>query len=506
MTTIGEMSLWVALMLAAWAGIVSILASSRGVTSLEASGERGIHAVLALVSLAAVALWSAMLTHDFSVAHVARFTSANLPRIYLFAAIWSGREASWLFATLMLSAAAFLAVVRHRMGVRANPVFTGIVAVIIALALALLCLTLNPFERLSWTPLEGQGLHPQLQSPGMALHPPILYAGYVATVIPFALAVTAIIDRGLSRQAMASVRQWILASWLLTTVGIFLGVWWAYGEPAFGTGWLRYTFENGSLLPWGVSTVFLCASSIQKRRGLARGWNLTLVIAAFVLSAGAMILTIGRIASISADGTSSPSLWLAGVTAFAIAAGGYLVSARVADIPAISRMPRGDALRRIGLALVVAALVSISAGLAGRSFLRASDVILQPAQSAAVNDGFDRTWTLTSQGTSQYDILNRRVTAIALDLESADGGRFLVSSELRHHLDSRRARVFEPSREPGIRGGWLQDVYIVLNEVSEDGAASVTISFNPMVRWLWIGGALLIVGGLLVFSPRGSEA
>lgn len=500
------MSLWVALVMAAWAANVSMLGRWRGVMSLEASGERAIQAAFALVSIASVALWSGMLTHDFSVAHVARFTSANLPRVYLFTAFWAGREASWLFAALVLASVSFLAIVRNRSAARANPAFTGVVAAILALALAILCLTLNPFERLSWTPLEGQGLHPQLQSPGMALHPPILYAGYIATVIPFAHATAAIIGRGISPDAMASARRWVLAAWLLNTIGVFVGLWWAYREPVFGTGWLRYTIENGSVLPWIVSTVYLGATVLEERRGRMRGWSLTLIIAAFLLSMGAMVLTIERIAAISAAATTSLSIWIAGVTAVGIAGGGYLVSSRVQDAPVTAPMDRDDATTRMGLVLMGAAAASILVSLAGRSFVRTSDVILQPAQSVTVSDGFDRQWTLTSQGTSQYDILNRRVTAIALDLSGGEARRLLVSSELRQHLDSRGARVFEPSREPGIRGGWLQNVSVVLNEVSEDGAASVTVSFNPLIRWLWIGGALLALGGILVFAPRRSEA
>jgi cytochrome c-type biogenesis protein CcmF len=298
----------------------------------------------------------------------------------------------------------------------------------------------------------------------------------------------------------------MLAAWTLNTIGILLGLWWAYREPAVGAGWLRYAFENRSLLPWAVSSVFLCATAMQTRRGRMRGWSLTLVIAAFLLSAGAMILTIERIAAISGVAISSHSVWIAGVTAVGIAAGGYLVASRVPDAPAGSPIDGTGASLRIGVILIGAALVSITVGLAGRSFSRASDVILQPAGSVAVTDGFDQEWTLTSQGTSQYDILNRRVTALALDLRAGDGRRLLVSSELRQHLDSRGARIFEPSREPGIRGGWRQDVYVVLNEVSEVGAASVNVSFNPLIRWLWIGGALLVLGGLVAFAPRGSEA
>jgi cytochrome c biogenesis factor len=504
-TTIGEMSLWVALVMAAWGTTVSFLARSRGVRSLEASGERAIHAVLALVSVTCAALLGAMLAHDFSVAHVARFTSANLPRVYLFTAFWAGREASWLFAALLLASISFLAVVRNRLGGRRNPFFTGVVAAVLALTLGVVCLVLNPFEHLPWTPLEGQGLHPQLQSPGMVLHPPILYAGYVTTVIPFALALAAIIDRGMPRDVMASVRRWMLAAWMLNAAGIFLGLWWAYREPAFGTGWLRYAFQNGSLLPWAVSTVFLFVTALQERRGRMRNWLITLVVAAFLLSAGALILSIERIAAISIAATASPSIWIAVIIALGIAAGGYLVSSRVVDVPIISGTTRPDPTLRIGIALIAGAVAAIGVSFAGMSLSRVSDVILQPAQSLTMKDGFDRTWTITSQGTSQYDILNRRVTAIALNLGTPDGRQLLVSSELRQHLDARRARIFEPSREPGIRGGWLQDVYVVLNEVSEEGAASITVSFNPLIRWLWIGGALLVLGGLLVFAPRRAE-
>lgn len=502
MTTIGEMSLWVALVMAAWGTMVSILARSRGVKSLEASGERAIHAVFALLLVACSALLSAMLAHDFSVAHVARFTSANLPRVYLFTAVWAGRETSWLFAILLLASASFLAVVRNRRAARANSLLTAVFAALLTLALGVVCLVLNPFEHLAWTPLEGQGLHPRLQSPGMALHPPILYAGYAATIIPFASGIAGVIDRGMTRDVVASARRWMLAAWTLSATGILLGLWWAYHEPALGSGWFRYAVENCSMLPWAVNTVFLSATALQDRRGRIRSWSITLIIAVFLLSAGASILTIERIAALSSVAATSPSIWIAAMTALGIAAGGYLVSSRVADMPAKSTTSRPDPALRIGLAFIAGAVAAIGVSLAGTSFSRTHDVILQPAQPLAVNDGFDGTWTITSQGTSQYDILNRRVTAIALRLGIEGGRQLVVSSELRQYLDSRRARIFDPSREPGIRGGWLQDVYVVLNEVSENGAASVTVSFNPLIRWFWIGGLLLVLGGVLVFAPR----
>ena len=122
------------------------------------------------------------------------------------------------------------------------------------------------------------GMNPQLQNPGMAIHPPNLYLGYVATTIPFAFAIAALLTRRLDAEWLAAVRRWALLSWFFLTVGIVLGMWWAYVELGWGGYWAWDPVENASLLPWLVNTAFLHSIMVQEKRGMLRKWNVTLVV------------------------------------------------------------------------------------------------------------------------------------------------------------------------------------------------------------------------------------
>ena len=149
---------------------------------------------------------------------VASFSSANLPKVYTFTAFWAGQSGSMLFWALILAIYSAIAVYTNRARNRAlMPYVTGTLAVVIIFFLATLCLGANPFERLDWIPPDGRGMNPQLQNPGMAIHPPNLYLGYVGTTIPFAFAIAALITRRLDAEWLTAIRKWTLISWFFNT-------------------------------------------------------------------------------------------------------------------------------------------------------------------------------------------------------------------------------------------------------------------------------------------------
>jgi cytochrome c-type biogenesis protein CcmF len=333
---VGELSLWVALLMAAWTTTVSFAGGALKRPDLVASGERAMYATFGFVALASAGLITALVTHDFSLKYVASFSSANLPLVYTITAFWAGQAGSLLFWALILALYSALAVfgTRHRNRALA-PYVAGTLGATLLFFLATLCLGASPFERLDWTPVDGRGMNPQLQNPGMAIHPPMLYLGYVATTVPFAYAVAALLSRKLDAEWLVAVRRWALVSWFFLTIGITLGMWWAYVELGWGGYWAWDPVENASLLPWLTGTAFLHSIMIQEKRGMLRKWNVTLVVSTFLLSIlGTFITRSGIISSVHSFAQSPVGSWFAGFLIVALVATVYLVGTRLKDLEA----------------------------------------------------------------------------------------------------------------------------------------------------------------------------
>src|SRR5687768_9344223 len=333
---VGELSLWIALLMAIWSATISFAGGINRRHELIQSGERAAYAAAAFTILASISLWTALLTRDFSLTYVASQISANMPNVYVFTAFWSGQAGSMLFWALILSLYIALAVWTNR---RTNrelmPFVTGTLAAVLVFFLATTALKANPYSRLDWMPLDGRGMNPQLQNPGMAVHPPTLYLGYVATTIPFAFAIAALVTRRLDAEWLAAVRRWALVSWLFLTVGIVLGMWWAYVELGWGGYWAWDPVENSSLLPWLTGTAFLHSIMVQEKRGMLRKWNVTLVAATFLLAIlGTFITRSGVISSVHAFATSDIGNWFLIFLVLGIAISAYLVSTRLPDLQA----------------------------------------------------------------------------------------------------------------------------------------------------------------------------
>src|SRR5437868_12846108 len=185
MILVGELSLWVALLMAAWSATVSFAGGQLRRNDLIESGERAIYATLAVLVLSSIRLWTALITHDFSIKYVASFTSANLPTVYTITAFWGGQSGSLLFWALIISIYSAIALYTNRTRNRElMPYVTGTLALILIFFLATICLGSNPFESLDFCLIDGRVLKSQRQNPGMAIHPPNLYRGYVGTSIP----------------------------------------------------------------------------------------------------------------------------------------------------------------------------------------------------------------------------------------------------------------------------------------------------------------------------------
>ncbi len=651
MILIGELSLWVALLMAAWSTTVSFAGAHLRRDELIDSGVRGLYATFAMIALASAGLWTALMTRDFSLQYVAGHISSTMPSLYVFTAFWSGQAGSMLFWALILGMYSTIAIA---MGRRRNPDLTpwatGTLSAVLLFFIATTAFKANPFIRMEFLPIDGRGMNPQLQNPGMALHPPNLYLGYVATAIPFAFAVAALFTRRLDAEWLGVVRRWALLSWFFLTVGIVLGMWWAYVELGWSGYWAWDPVENSSFLPWLTNTAFLHSIMIQEKRGMLRKWNVVLVVVSFLLAIfGTFITRSGVIESVHSFAQSPVGPWFAtffflatGITiylvgtrlqhleakaelesmvsreaaflynnlllcgiAFAVLWGtifpiisewwskekitvgppffntvniplgllllaltgvGPLIAWRRASVsnlkrqflsPAIFGLVVGAVLfavgmrnfyalvtyilsgfvagtivqefykgirarqsihqesivtafvrlvgrnrRRYGGYIVHAGIVMLFAAFAGMAFKEEFDVNLKTGEQFETKDPYGHTWKFVSQGVSTSERPDR--TAIAVGLQAFRDGKpqGIILSEKRQYLDAQRQPLFNPITEVGIKYAAKQDTYIVLAGVRDKDTAELRITFNPLVVWVWAGGFLMMIGGLVVMWPQ----
>ncbi len=302
MTYLGQFSLWAAFLVGLWGGALAFFGRWQERPALARAITRSSYALCAALLVASIALWKGIFGHDFNIEYVAGYTSRNLPTYYLISAFWAGQKGSLLFWAVVLSIFGALAQALTSTRFKAMlPYVAGIanIVTIFFVAVMLFADTANPFERLAFTPPDGRGLNPQLQNPGMIIHPPMLYLGYISLTIPFAFAMAALLAKQLDAGWIIAMRKWALTSWLFLSIGITIGMWWAYVELGWGGVWAWDPVENASLLPWLTLTAFLHSVMIQEKRGMLKRWNMALIVGTFLLTIfGTFITRSGVIASV----------------------------------------------------------------------------------------------------------------------------------------------------------------------------------------------------------------
>ncbi|HEN46819.1 MAG TPA: heme lyase CcmF/NrfE family subunit [Mizugakiibacter sp.] len=262
---------------------------------------------VAFVALSFGILTWAFLTHDFSVAYVAQNSNLTLPWYYLFSAVWGAQEGSLLLWILLLGLWEVAVVFRSR---SLPEVFAarviGVLGLVSAGFLLFTVLASNPFTRLLPAPLNGADLNPILQDPGLIMHPPLLYMGYVGFSVAFAFAIAALLGGAMDDKWVRWSRPWTNAAWGFLTAGIVFGSWWAYTELGWGGWWFWDPVENASFMPWLVGAALIHAQAITEKRGALRAWTLLLSIFAFSLSLlGTFLVRSGVLTSVHAF-TSDP--------------------------------------------------------------------------------------------------------------------------------------------------------------------------------------------------------
>jgi cytochrome c-type biogenesis protein CcmF len=228
----------------------------------------------------------ALLTHDFSVKYVSQVGSRAMPLFFTIASLWSALEGSILFWALILGIYVFaFAMIHRREHARYRSLALGTMLAVGVFFAFLIAGPANPFQSLAQVPLDGPGPNPLLQNDYLlVIHPPFLYLGYVGMVVPFGVAVAALLRGTISEAWMAPLRRWTLVAWMFLTCGIILGSWWAYSVLGWGGYWAWDPVENASFLPWLCTTAFLHSTMVHERKRMLKLWTLALALASFILT------------------------------------------------------------------------------------------------------------------------------------------------------------------------------------------------------------------------------
>ncbi|MGG7518530.1 heme lyase CcmF/NrfE family subunit [Allorhizobium undicola] len=308
MIELGHYALVLALAAAIVTSILPVIGARRGDQALMRTAVTGTFAQFLLVVLAFAVLAHAYLVSDFSLLNVYQNSHSLMPAIYRFSGVWGNHEGSmmlWLLILCLFSA--MVAGFGVNLPVRLKANVLAVQAWITVAFLLFILLTSNPFLRLNPAPAEGQDLNPVLQDPGLAVHPPLLYLGYVGFSVCFSFAIAALLEGRIDAAWARWVRPWTLAAWTFLTAGIAMGSYWAYYELGWGGWWFWDPVENASFMPWLAGTALLHSALVMEKRDALKIWTVLLAILTFSLSLlGTFLVRSGVLTSVHAF-ASDPS-------------------------------------------------------------------------------------------------------------------------------------------------------------------------------------------------------
>ena len=511
-------------------------------------------AIFTLVALAFAILLLLFLLDDFSVMYVAQHGHRQLSGWLKTAALWGGHEGSLLLWLLCLSgwAASFA------LGSKPQDLLAGrtlaILALIIGCFLVFILLFSDPFVRVFPPAVEGRDLNPMLQHIGLILHPPLLYLGYAGFAVCSALMLAALLNGEFSSQIARQCQRWANPAWCFLTAGIILGSWWAYSELGWGGWWFWDPVENASLLPWLTATALLHSLAVSQRTGGLRHWSLLLTLATFVLSLlGTMIVRSGVLLSVHAfaldeqralplfvlfaflSGASfliyalrahrgerpvppAPSVLLAALLLFSSAALIVLIGTLY---PMLYRLfgwgqisvgaPYFNlVLLPFGLFALILMCVSgfrrqLPQWIAHSGVLLvALGILCSTLQKYEISQNVAVGETVTLAG---YEFAFRSIELQAHGNFTSEQAVIEVSQQGNAVSQLRPERRFYTARrqqmfEPGIDWGLLHDWYVVMGEKSGENRYAMRFYVQTGIRWIWWGGALMIIGVLAASWQR----
>mgnify|MGYP000501244520 CR=1 FL=1 len=322
---LGHYALVLAMALALAQALLPLWGAARRDAALVAVAGPAALAQLLMVSLAFGALVHLYVVSDFSVANVAANSHQSKPLVYRISGVWGNHEGSlllwvWILALFGAAVAAF----GKSLPILFKARVLGVQALIGVGFLAFMLFTSNPFERLDPAPFEGRGLNPILQDPGLAMHPPMLYLGYVGFSTTFSFAIAGLLEGRIDPSWARWLRPWTLAAWTALTLGIALGSWWAYYELGWGGFWFWDPVENASFMPWLAGTALLHSAIVVEKRDTLKSWTILLAILTFALSLlGTFLVRSGVLTSVHAF-ASDPARGVFILALLVVAIGGAL--------------------------------------------------------------------------------------------------------------------------------------------------------------------------------------
>src|SRR5258708_2639515 len=279
MASLGSFTLLAAFVVCAYAAVISVVGARRRSPRLTESGVGAFYLVAALMTVGSAVMINAFLTGDYSIKYVVHYSDSVQPLFYKITSYWGGLDGSIMFWVFLLSLFGSLAVYVNRE--RHRELIPYVIPTISTGQMFFLYMMIehrNPFPTyLVNAPADGTGLSPLLQNVYMAIHPPSLYTGFVGMTIPFAFGIAALITGHLDDSWLRAVRRWTMFAWLFLSIGLFLGMIWAYEELGWGGYCMWDPVENSALLPWFTATAFLHSVMVQERRSMLRVWNVVLV-------------------------------------------------------------------------------------------------------------------------------------------------------------------------------------------------------------------------------------
>ncbi|MBS3964576.1 MAG: heme lyase CcmF/NrfE family subunit [Methylomonas sp.] len=323
---LGHFALILALCMALVQGTLPFVGASRRIVGWIAIARASAYGQLLFMATAYACLTYSFIVHDFSVAYVAQNSNTALPLLYLVSGVWGAHEGSLLLWALTLSiwiglVAAFSQAIPDTTRARV----LGVMGLVSVGFILFLLMTSNPFARLFPAPAQGRDLNPLLQDPGLAIHPPMLYMGYVGFSVAFAFSITALLEGRLDSAWARWSRPWTSIAWMFLTLGITLGSWWAYYELGWGGWWFWDPVENASFMPWLVGTALIHSLAATEKRGVFKTWTVLLAIFAFSLSLlGTFLVRSGVLTSVHAF-ASDPTRGVFILVFLALVVGGSLL-------------------------------------------------------------------------------------------------------------------------------------------------------------------------------------
>jgi cytochrome c-type biogenesis protein CcmF len=299
---LGHYALVLALGVTLIQSVVPLVGARTGDARLMALATPAATVTFALIALSFVALTVGYVRSDFSLLNVYQNSHSAKPLVYKVTGVWGNHEGSMLLWILILGLFGFLAATFGRnMAASLRATVVAVQGWIAGAFILFILFTSNPFERLTPAPMQGRDLNPLLQDIGLAIHPPLLYVGYVGFSIVFAFAIAALIEGRIDAAWARWVRPWTLVSWIFLTLGIAVGSYWAYYELGWGGWWFWDPVENASFMPWLAGTALLHSAAVMEKRDALKVWTVLLALITFSLSLlGTFLVRSGVLTSVHA--------------------------------------------------------------------------------------------------------------------------------------------------------------------------------------------------------------